>query len=1332
MGFRGVTGVSLVALAALLLLGGCRSNRAVAVEEAKSPAEREEKSDVPRPAEHATTVSLDFPGFRPALVSDSLNASTSGSAVFGFVRMGDGTPATGTVVSLLRHGAPGSQVPDRVVTRTLPLTGILWNLNYDPEPGLVLRAVRPGACAVEWPLPDPVPDSPRRRRVDFWLTPAVRIAGRVVDGDGTPLSGIEVSYTRTAPQGGRFLNTGSTLSDAEGRFSFDDVAKGKVTLAFRSDHSVPLTRNVQAPDENLTITLNTRGASIAGHVFRLGNREGVASATVSLWAGSRVPGPGQKGVAPVQEVTADPLGAFRFDHLSSGTYVLSARSGDLRQIFPGGKTPVLRLDDDETTEGIAIYLYGGHTVEGTVLDRRTSQPLEGVRITADCGEGQIRAAETAADGRYLLPALFGDGDQTVELKIEKEGYTLSGVRSRKQTLKVPLPSDRFQVTRDIELAPLVRVSGTVRSAEGAAIPDATVRPVALAGGEAGQESSADAEGRFELRVYPRTPLRVAAQAPGYGEGHSAPVEVLDQDIQGVEVVLQKGATVSGMVTDEQDNPVAGATVIAILAPHGGSEKAASTRRTEKSGPDGTFTFSDVPAREISLVAAKPPLVRSAEELVTLRPGETKGGVRLVLRSAKELSGRVVDGDGKPVAGAQVVADSKVGRENNYGFATTGSDGRFSIRNLSDAPVDVAAKREGYLTARQAGVKPGTTDLELVLRQAAEVLFIGTVVEAGTFKPVEDFTVRTVGKGKVERKDLAPNQFSLEGLRQGDRYRVVVEASGYQPADSGWRLISSEDSTVEETFEIGTGGAIIGRTVTEGTREPVAGLSVELLRPTDAAEGWLNDGVAPTVTGPDGRFRLEDVAAGEVTVLIQRDEPKLKLSRTISVGHSRVSDLGDIEIGEGAGVRGIVVRQIGEEPVAGATVVLAEKHTRREERTVTDQEGRFSFTGIRTAEYFLKLPEYRQSLYITLVEDRVREVTIRVGESALRGTILRAGQPVRAEVTLTQPGLDVEKTVRSDEEGVFEVTGLTPGFWRVSIFPATSGNQVRVPHNFSTEVPAIGTAEETYVLPSARVTGIVLGPDGSPVRDATVSLFLPGGTKPDGSRRSEQRASKTTGADGTFVFEGFPDGVIVVDARKAGVGSDRVEDVVVPEEGDAPPVTLRLKGGGTLRSVVLNMTTGNPVPTAWCNLYTAGGLFNHSARRDNKGEMIIRDIPPGQYHVEVSAYNYSVAEHVVEIQEGETVTLEDVLYEAGAVYVTMVDSRMKRLLGIPGRIVPDDPQSIEAPRSGVTDANGELKWRGLFPGRYTVTVEPPGMAPIVRQVNVLAHQPFFLLLEAGQQ
>ena len=116
---------------------------------------------------------------------------------------------------------------------------------------------------------------------------------------------------------------------------------------------------------------------------------------------------------------------------------------------------------------------------------------------------------------------------------------------------------------------------------------------------------------------------------------------------------------------------------------------------------------------------------------------------------------------------------------------------------------------------------------------------------------------------------------------------------------------------------------------------------------------------------------------------------------------------------------------------------------------------------------------------------------------------------------------------------------------------------------------------------------------------------------------------------------------------------------------------------------------------------------HEAVRNEQGVQEISGIPAGEYEVEVSAYGYSVGTHKVNLRPGNIASIEDVLYEAGAVRWQVNLANGSIASGTRCDPVPDDPTSIEQPREGLTDSSGAWIVRGVQPGDYALTIEAGG-------------------------
>jgi len=264
------------------------------------------------------------------------------------------------------------------------------------------------------------------------------------------------------------------------------------------------------------------------------------------------------------------------------------------------------------------------------------------------------------------------------------------------------------------------------------------------------------------------------------------------------VRLERGASLHGRVTDRAGAPVANANV-AFRGPDG---------QGGMSADDGHFELTPLRPLAEGIVTVCAPgfaafaitgVVVSAEPtpllLVTLDPELT-------------LSGIVVDGAGKPQAGAQIeiVGERLAERPDvNYGQpqtverwcgvmgAAAAADGTFRIERLYEGNFALTA-RSPTDTALHAKlvVAAGNSDVRLVLDAAAsaeQLEFKGQVRDALTGAPVQQFTLIPMqvqkGRGNHHQKGDPEGRFQLRGLER-EEIDLWVMAPGYARWSTGPR------------------------------------------------------------------------------------------------------------------------------------------------------------------------------------------------------------------------------------------------------------------------------------------------------------------------------------------------------------------------------------------------------------------------------------------------------------------------------------------------------------------------------------------------------------------
>lgn len=407
--------------------------------------------------------------------------------------------------------------------------------------------------------------------LDFALSRAASVRGRVVDAAGRPLANAQLRTAATAPPraeqrsmapfGGAGLSASfdveerSTRSDANGRFeiarlSADRVHWLRVRAPGRAEALLVLPelapdQALELPDLQLQPAAELRGSvvSTTGEPLRaflefapsgdaiVGFRDPLPprSATIDAWLTGRV-------------VTTAADGSFRFDRLAAGRWKLRVRSEEAVAALPdravdipagGGSTtlPPLVLDTGLRLAGRLV------TTDGS--------PVGGARITVHVAAGaptRLHETVAAADGSFEVRGL-AMGTYVVQVgQLDAFGSDESGESAVLFTRVQPVEAGRTDVLVRVEVGRWI--GGIVRHRDGRATGPLRVR-ASWSETRLGPETRTDEWGRFRLLVPRRGELRIAVSSmerssDGATTGPLAKVtidEVAAQDERPIELLL---------------------------------------------------------------------------------------------------------------------------------------------------------------------------------------------------------------------------------------------------------------------------------------------------------------------------------------------------------------------------------------------------------------------------------------------------------------------------------------------------------------------------------------------------------------------------------------------------------------------------------------------------------------------------------------------------------------------------------------------------------------------------------------------------------------------------
>ena len=450
------------------------------------------------------------------------------------------------------------------------------------------------------------------------------------------------------------------------------------------------------------------------------------------------------------------------------------------------------------------------TIRIQALSNADGSPLPGATVWVRAVGGRIHTREGTTDehGRYEL-ALPGPATTRVDVVVAHAGYVVSGAfGGLKAEYSIPLE-------RSEAIGGIVRDEAG-RPIEGARVlasyfyePDLLWPEVYRSLNSSLAVATTDAQGRWRADALPEhaglnAALMVLATHPDHiaTRLQTTAGKVLASPI---EQVMKTGVSVSGTVLSPFGRPVPEAMVVITVPP---LERMFLRLTTDSNGQFHSGRCFDPIRTKPYMTVLASGLAMAAQEIV-LRQDAPAQVVQLSRR--RPIEGRVVDAQGRPVAGAAVAPAQSVFKGMLDWDAKTGLDGRFVWH---DAPaigtILLDVFKPNYRPVRERAVDREADELVIALHHPQRLH--GKVTDAETGRPVEQFTL-IHGSGpslpgmrpawnRDDTRRGAGGRFDLSYATARDknsRQSIRIEADGYKPVE--FLGFPADAEVVERDFKL---------------------------------------------------------------------------------------------------------------------------------------------------------------------------------------------------------------------------------------------------------------------------------------------------------------------------------------------------------------------------------------------------------------------------------------------------------------------------------------------------------------------------------------------------
>ncbi|GAB1765757.1 carboxypeptidase regulatory-like domain-containing protein [Priestia megaterium] len=1072
---------------------------------------------------------------------------------------------------------------------------------------------------------------------------AAAVTGKVTSGQtGLPLSGVTVELRN---QNNVLITT--TKTNAEGNYSFTQLASGTYTLNFIAANFVTATRTPTVPagqTQIVNVTLQPSPGTVTGTVTSTGGTP-VGGATINLIDAFNT---------VVATATTNIQGQYTLSNITPGQYSVTVSAPNFQSQLLG-----ITVTSNQTTTANFTLAPSPGIVTGIVSSTNGTAIQGAVVEVLDAGNNVIATVTTNVQGQYtvnqLAPGTFQLRAKAQNSQTTLLGFTVqAGQTTTQNVILQPSPGTLTGVVNDAQ---------TVASLSGASVN------IVNQGGITVATATTNAQGQYSVANLAPGSYTVTFGQPGFGSQTIGAIIQSNQTTTLNAALNRLVGAINGSITSGQGGGLAGAVVNVFL-----NNNLVASVTTDQGGAysvpnlaPGSYTITAIAQNFQSKVAGAQVVASQTTSVnfsLTPDPGT--------------LTGTVTDSTGAVVAGATINVRTTVGGAIT-GSTVTDQNGVYTVPNLAAESYIVTATALNFQTTSQGTAIRSNQATTLNFTLAFNpVTITGTIKNQQTGDPVAgaQIQVRILDtNGAVIATVFANSQgnFLAPQLAPGT-YTLVVTAPNFQTNFATVTVSPGSQANIDVSLAPNP-GLITGQVVNGITGDPIIGGGVSVVNQSNVQ-------VQAGFTDSQGNYTIEGLPPGNYHVIVSAANFQTNIAGGIVLADTTTAV--NVSLSPEPG---LITGNVS--PVQPNTVV--ELYSAKNvfiQSGLTDSSGNYQFSNLAPGNYILiaSSPNFAVQSAGAIVSSNTATTvsfTLIPNPSTISGVVTDTGGAAipNASVQIFDANETILATAGTDANGAYSIGNLPSGSFSVLVTAPSFG------HLTSGIILSPGSTLANINFALTPNPGAVSGQvtnegTGAPLAGSTIVIRQAIGS-------GVAVATVTSDSSGNFLVQGLAPGGYTVTASFPTFGTKTVGAIVSSDATATASIALNELAGSISGQLV--DSTGTPItgPNLQVRLLDLNGVLIEALLAQPDGTFAFFNVSPGNYVLNASAPAFQATTIGVRVQADQQVQTSVILQPSPATLTGQVINQQIGT-GIAGSII-----SVINPNTGLLIGRGASGQDGTF-------------------------------------